>query len=139
MAQSLWSKLRRFSRNTKGTVVVTFAVALIPVSGLVGASMDYSRAANVRSELQNALDASVLAVAHQRDLTDAQAREQLVYRVEALLAGAQGSSNLMIYVDQSVDDTLLAATATIDMKTSLLQVMGISHITVGAEASVSAE
>jgi Flp pilus assembly protein TadG len=42
-------------------VAATFALALIPVVGLVGAAIDYSTANNARTNLQVALDAALLA------------------------------------------------------------------------------
>ena len=40
-----------------------FALAIIPVIGLVGAAVDYSRANSIRSAVQSALDATALAMA----------------------------------------------------------------------------
>jgi hypothetical protein len=52
---------RRFSRQCRGSAVPTFAIALVPMVALVGAAVDYSRANNIRSQMQAALDAAVLA------------------------------------------------------------------------------
>jgi len=51
----------RFLRQCRGSAVPTFAIALVPMVALVGAAADYSRANNVRSQMQGALDAAVLA------------------------------------------------------------------------------
>ena len=40
-----------------------FALAIIPVIGLVGAAVDYSRANSIRAGMQAALDATALAMA----------------------------------------------------------------------------
>ena len=40
-----------------------FALAIIPVIGLVGAAVDYSRANSLRTAVQSALDATALAMA----------------------------------------------------------------------------
>jgi Flp pilus assembly protein TadG len=57
-------QLRRFCAAKRGNVVLTFALAAIPVMGAVGAAVDYSRANNYRTQLQAAADAaSVGAVA----------------------------------------------------------------------------
>jgi len=40
---------------------VIFALAALPVLGTIGAAVDFSKANNVRSQMQNALDAAVLA------------------------------------------------------------------------------
>jgi hypothetical protein len=52
---------RRFLQQCRGSTVPIFAVALIPIVALVGAATDFSRANNIRSQMQAALDAAVLA------------------------------------------------------------------------------
>ncbi len=52
---------RRFSQQCRGSTVPTFAIALVPMVALVGAAVDYSRANNIRAQMQGALDAAVLA------------------------------------------------------------------------------
>src|SRR4051812_48190761 len=50
-----------FRNDSEGSVISTFALSLIPVIGLVGAATDYSSATGVRTNLQVALDAALLA------------------------------------------------------------------------------
>ena len=52
--------LRRFAGNRDGGVAPMLAMAALPLFGLVGAAVDYSRAASTRSAMQAALDASAL-------------------------------------------------------------------------------
>lgn len=49
---------RRFRTARRGNVVMTFALALIPIMGAVGAAVDYSRANNIRSQILAAADAA---------------------------------------------------------------------------------
>jgi Flp pilus assembly protein TadG len=51
----------QFERSREGSVVSTFALALVPMVGLVGAAVDYSTANNARTSLQIALDAALIA------------------------------------------------------------------------------
>lgn len=55
------NNLRWFARNQSGSTVVTFALALLPTMGLMGAALDYSRAGDARANLQSAADAAALA------------------------------------------------------------------------------
>ena len=48
----IMSLLARFARDRSGNVAVTFALTLLPVLGLPGAALDYSRASVARAELQ---------------------------------------------------------------------------------------
>src|SRR4051812_14410896 len=50
-----------FPRRSEGSVLPLFALAAFPILGLMGASIDYGRAADVRAKLQGALDSAVLA------------------------------------------------------------------------------
>jgi Flp pilus assembly protein TadG len=52
--------LRRLRHARSGNVAITFALALVPVAGAVGAAVDYSRASNFRTQLQAAADAAAL-------------------------------------------------------------------------------
>jgi Flp pilus assembly protein TadG len=58
LADKLRRQLQRFRVAERGNVVITFALALIPVAGAVGAAVDYSRSNNYRSQLQAAADAA---------------------------------------------------------------------------------
>ena len=53
-------QLPRFLRNQKGGVAPTLALAIIPLVGMVGAAIDYSRANSVRTSMQGALDSTAL-------------------------------------------------------------------------------
>src|SRR5262245_48711254 len=64
VANRLRVQLGAFRAAGRGNVTLTFALALIPIVGAVGAAVDYSRANNYRSQLQAAADsASVGSVA----------------------------------------------------------------------------
>src|SRR4051794_27668856 len=51
---------KRFARADKGNVATMFAIAVLPLMGLVGAAVDYSRVASARSTMQAALDSTAL-------------------------------------------------------------------------------
>jgi Flp pilus assembly protein TadG len=62
--------LSRFRTENRANVAVIFAFALVPLFGMVGAAVDFSRAAKVQARLQAALDAASLAVSkNARNLT----------------------------------------------------------------------
>ncbi|KZD22582.1 TadE/TadG family type IV pilus assembly protein [Tardiphaga robiniae] len=56
------STVSRFARNDGGNIAITFAVALVPLLGFVGAAVDYSRVNAARSAMQAALDSAALMV-----------------------------------------------------------------------------
>jgi Flp pilus assembly protein TadG len=56
-------KAAAFRRDEKGTIAIIFALMTVVVSSLVGGAIDFGRAVTVREQMQNAVDASVLAAA----------------------------------------------------------------------------
>jgi Flp pilus assembly protein TadG len=65
--------LARFFKDPKGSVAPFLALAVIPVAGLTGAAVDYSRANAVRAAMQSALDSAGLMLSKEAaDLTAAQ-------------------------------------------------------------------
>jgi Flp pilus assembly protein TadG len=62
--------LARFRNDDRGSVVPTFVIASAAIFGFVGAAVDYTRASAVRTELQNAIDATALILSKDADKTD---------------------------------------------------------------------
>jgi Flp pilus assembly protein TadG len=52
---------RRFISAREASVLPMFTIALIPIMGMIGAAVDYSKASNLRAHLRAALDAAILA------------------------------------------------------------------------------
>ena len=52
------SLLNRFRSDTSGNIAVLFAIASLPIISAVGCAVDYSRATQLRSKLQAAIDAA---------------------------------------------------------------------------------
>ncbi len=72
----LFPALCAFARDRGGNFAMLAALAAVPMVGAAGLAIDYATMSRVRSELQQSLDAAVLAVAQRGDnISDAQARE----------------------------------------------------------------
>src|SRR5690606_42157209 len=54
----LTMSIMRFLRNRDGAIAPMFAIAAIPLIAATGAAIDYSRAYDARSSVQDALDAA---------------------------------------------------------------------------------
>jgi Flp pilus assembly protein TadG len=66
MTMRRWAnKVLRIGRDLNGNVAITFAFALLPIFGLVGAGIDYSHAISIRVALQAALDSTALMLSKQ--------------------------------------------------------------------------
>ncbi len=63
--------------DKRGNVAILFALMLVPVAGLAGAGLDYSRAHSLRSELRVLADSTAIAIAMANDpQSTAQLEEQ---------------------------------------------------------------
>ena len=60
--QLLRDGLRAFRSESRGNVTITFALAMLPILGFVGAAVDYSRANSAKASMQGALDAAALTL-----------------------------------------------------------------------------
>ncbi len=72
--------VRRFVAARGGNVAIIFALSSLPIVGLIGASVDYSRANATKADLQAALDATALMVSKQ---AASQSAEQLQTSAES--------------------------------------------------------
>ena len=93
--------IRRFLRDRRANIIPMFGLSLIPIIGLIGAAVDYSRANAVKSKLQAALDSTALAMA-------ANAASQTS---GALQTSAQAYFNAMFQSNQASTVTLTATYA----------------------------
>lgn len=55
--------LRRYWQNDRANVLPIFALSVIPIFGLIGAAVDFSRASSVKASMQASLDATGLMLA----------------------------------------------------------------------------
>ena len=58
--ESLRRRVRTFRHAKAGNVILTFALATVPLVGLVGAAVDYSRGNSAKAAMQQAIDATGL-------------------------------------------------------------------------------
>jgi Flp pilus assembly protein TadG len=65
----LTEPLRRAARDRRGAVAVTYAIACVPIMLAVGAGIDYSYAAMVRTKLNALADAAALSAVNQASMS----------------------------------------------------------------------
>jgi Flp pilus assembly protein TadG len=116
-----------FRQSSEASLLPTFALALVPLVGLVGAAVDYSRANNIRSGLQMALDSAILAGA--RDGTSNWGNVALdVFKANFTSPGVTASPTFV-----KNTDTSYSASAATSVTATFLNVMGVSTIAVSVE------
>src|SRR5256885_4754768 len=116
-----------------GAVAPIFALAIIPVLGLAGMAVDYSRGNSVKVAVQAALDATALNMARNApNLTQAQLQQQSSDMFFAQF-NRPDAKNVVVTASYSTTNgsaLTLAAAGTID--TTFSRVMGVSQLNVGS-------
>lgn len=124
---------RRFKSDESGATAIMFGLSLIPVIGLVGGAVDYSRAARAHSELQKAVDAATIvltrapASASQADL-ESQAKA---------LVGANFHPDASVQLDPirvSRTGRAIQVAASGSVQTAIMAVMGMDRMNISTEA-----
>ncbi|GJD59936.1 vWA domain-containing protein [Methylobacterium frigidaeris] len=132
----------RFQREHRGSVAVILALAMIPLTFLVGAGVDYARGAGIRAKLQTATDAAVLAVIREVPIlktdTDFQTRARALF--DASFPAQKGVTVTRFAPVRAGTQVTVSATAQVDMTlgrlmhSGPLEVSGTSQAMSGGKA-----
>ena len=121
-----------FKRDSEGSVTSTFALALVPIVGLVGAAIDYTAATKARASLQATLDAALIAGAK-----DGSAN----WTTTALNTfNANLNTKFATNVNPTFQLTSTRAytgSATANVPSNFLGVLGVSGINIGASGTAT--
>ena len=126
----------KFQRDEKGGVAITFGLALVPMLLFMGAAIDYSRANAEHTRLQSAVDAAVLALAHEpknTPLATMQTKGQKLFAANFLPEGGGAVPSININVTAKT----ISGNARSDLPTSFIRLGGQNAITVGASSVAS--
>jgi Flp pilus assembly protein TadG len=133
-------RLRTLLRNNRANVSMMFAIAIIPLTIAAGAGLDLARAMIVKTNLSEALDATALAVASNSALTDQtrQAYAQAYFNANYEVNPAYGSAAVLgkIAPMDGTGSTSVTVTTNVAMPTTLMGVVGIHSVNVGASSTV---
>ena len=127
----------RFRRDEGGNVLMLFGLAMVPLIGIMGASVDYAIASQKRTHLQTALDQAGLAVANDPPVSDEATLSRIRQMMTAqLAANGIGASEWSLTTAQQVNNRVsVAATATFNTK--LMNLLQIPTMTVAASTEVA--
>ena len=131
-----------FGSNAAGNVAIIFGLAFIPIIGLVGAAVDYSRANVVRVQMQNALDSTTLMLAKDPSLssyTSAQLQQKASGYFNALLAKSY-ATNVQIstpVVNQQTSTITATASSTVPTVIMRILLFNISNINMSISSTVA--
>src|SRR5690606_11851523 len=128
------SLLHRFLSDRQGAVAILFGIALIPLVVAVGAAIDYSRAVNVRTKIQGAIDAAALAAASSLNATDAEriALAQSVFDANFPV----GVTGIDVDPDIRIENDAVVVTVDAALPTAIMNIAGISTLDVATTTEV---
>jgi Flp pilus assembly protein TadG len=127
------SIVQRFRGDPQGSVALMFAFAALVLMGAVGAAMDYSRAANVQTSLQRAVDgAALLAAKNNRDMSGSSMSDAAARNYIRMTFAADRIADLDAKVTFLPDRVRVDATAAVP--TMIMTVLGIRTMPVAGSS-----
>ena len=135
----LHSALRLFRKAERGNVVITFALATIPMVGFVGAAVDYSRANSAKAAMQAAVDSTALMLSKDaQSLTGAQLNQKAASYFNALF-NRTDVTNIVItptFTSPQQGNFKLDVAATGKVPTTFTKVFGQQNLNVNVNSEV---
>lgn len=138
LSQRLSKRLATFSRDRRGNVAITFAIATLPMVGAVGYAVDYSHANNVKAALQAALDSTALMLARDAaNVTSTELNAKALTYFTALFnrPEAKNISIKAAYTTSGGSKIVVDGSATVP--TTFLGVIGYNDLTVGGSSTTA--
>ena len=129
---------RHFAGAQGGNTAITFALAFIPLVGLTGAAVDYSRANQLQTSMQAAADTTALMVAQSADSQTASAVQSSANKFYTSLFTNPAAANLKVtgsYNRSGSSTVVIKATAT--YKTSFMGILGFPSMPLAASATAT--
>jgi Flp pilus assembly protein TadG len=135
-----WKKLCRtlsaFRVARGGNVAITFAIAVLPILGFVGAAVDYSRANSVKAAMQTALDATALMLAKEAaiDTQDQLRQNGLKYFTSLFLKPEATNIQVTVtYTNNAGSEIAIGATA--QMPADFTKILGYDTFNLTASST----
>jgi Flp pilus assembly protein TadG len=127
---------QRFLDDRSGSVLPLLGLAAIPVVGLIGASVDYSRAAAVQTAMQAAVDSTSLALAKGAASSSAdQLQTNAQAYFNALFTRTDAATPTVSVSYSTSGGSQVVVTATSSVKTMFMGIMGFNQLPVVATST----
>jgi Flp pilus assembly protein TadG len=128
-SRNIRAAFARFAREQSGAVALLFGLALVPVAGLMGLALDYSRGQLARAQLQSAVDSAGLAVAQmpkETSIADIQAEAKKWVAASLISKGVDPaiiSNSLIVTAAKKPDNSGYTFRASLDVGITLFNVV----------------
>ena len=128
---------KNFQQDENGAIAVVFAILLLPVMALTGATIDYSQASNIKIKMQKAVDAAALGAGRASKKNDNEAYLEGVAQDVFDAGMAQYGFNGSIDLDGGfTNEGNYRVEVDTRMDTNFLKMVGMSSLPVSVEAEV---
>jgi Flp pilus assembly protein TadG len=132
--------LRRAGRNfaacERGNVVMLFSLAMIPLMGLTGIAVDYSRASAIKAAMQIAADSAALALSRSAStLNETALNSAAADYFNATFSRPEISSPSVSAVYSTTNGSSVTINTSAVMKTTFLGVVGIQEMPIKVSAT----
>jgi Flp pilus assembly protein TadG len=127
---------QQFLDDRSGSVMPLLALAAVPLVGLIGASVDYSRAAAIQATLQAAADSTSLAMAKTAPGLSAdqlQVKAQAYFNALFVNTGAAAPVVNVTYTNNSGSQVVVSANSSVG--TVFMGIMGFSQLPIAASST----
>jgi Flp pilus assembly protein TadG len=128
--------IRRLLADRRANVAPMFAIAAIPMLGLIGAAVDYSRANSIKTSLQAAIDSTALAMSSQApSLTAAQLQTAAQAYFNALFTRSDAKNTVLTVTYTSGSGSQIVIAGTTQMTTNFVGILGMPTMDIGASTT----
>ncbi|MEI9965084.1 MAG: TadE/TadG family type IV pilus assembly protein [Caulobacteraceae bacterium] len=131
----MFDLLRRFWRHRRANVAVTFAIAILPITLMVGMGVDITNATRLKLSLQDSADAAALALARQGPtITDAQITPLVTNYIQSSFNNS--TTTPFTVTNATLDRTTITATvdATAKVPANFAKLLGVTTIPVSVHS-----
>ncbi|HET9902769.1 MAG TPA: pilus assembly protein [Xanthobacteraceae bacterium] len=133
----VWCCVERFLRDRRGNIAPMFGIALVPIVAFVGAAVDFSRASSVRTEMQDALDATALMLSKESaGQTDEQLTSKATAYFNALFKNSEAVGVTVTASHTTEGGSTLIVNGSGKMPTSFTKLLGIPELPFNSSSTV---
>jgi Flp pilus assembly protein TadG len=129
----LRGRLRTFGLAAGGNVVMTFALATVPMIGFVGSAIDYSRGNSAKAAMQGAIDATGLILSKNTSTITKQ-RATDIFNAQFHRTDVTNIDVNPVYSNTNGSQVVVTATAIVP--TTFMKVMGFSELPITATTTI---
>jgi Flp pilus assembly protein TadG len=142
---SLYTAIKAIGRDSRANVAIIFALALIPIVGVVGVAIDYSMASRQRAKIQSALDEALLAgsIAGKAVLDSGSGSSAAIAAAKSAANAFFSGNTVGVTSELTIDYTMNgltltgSGTATGAVPTNFSKVLGFSNLTLSVASNSS--